>query len=126
MKPLYKKIFIIVSIVLIVVIGGVIAMTYFVRVDSPFVMTIRKAFHLPAIIVDGHNISIIELEENTASIKHFYENQDFSKLGIRIDFDTDDGKKRLMLEEQKMINKLIEDVAIEDLASEWDIEVSDE
>jgi hypothetical protein len=121
-----KKLLIVIMSVLIIMIVGTIVMTYFIRVDSPFIMTIRKTFYLPAIIVDGHNITIAELDENTKSIRHFYEAQDFSRLGIRIDFNTEDGKKRLKLEEEKMINKLIEDIAIEELAAEWDIKVSDE
>jgi hypothetical protein len=124
MKLMYKKFFVIGGVILVIIIISITVMTYFVRVDSPLVLTVRKTLHLPAIVVDGHNISIAEIEENTASIKRFYENQDFSKLGIRIDFDTEDGQKRLKLEEKTMINKLIEDIAIEELAKEWDISIS--
>ncbi len=104
----------------------VLLFTYVFHIESPAIKVVGKALHLPAIIVDGHWITISEIEENTASIKRFYENQDFSKFGIRIDFSTEDGKKRLQLQQRKMINKLIEDIAIEQIADEWGINVSDE
>lgn len=126
MTNMYKKIFIILGVVLVVTGGIVLIFTYVFRVDSPAVTAVRKTLHLPAIIVDGQWISMTELEENTASIKQFYESQDFSQFGIRKDFTTDDGKKRLQLKEREMINKLIEDIAIEQMADEWDIDVSDE
>ena len=126
MTNMYKKIFIILGVVLIITAGIVLIFTYVFRVDSPAVTTVRKALHLPAIIVDGQWISMTELEENTESIKRFYENQDFSQFGIRVDFNTDDGKKRLQMQERKMINKLIEDITIERAADEWEISVSDE
>jgi len=126
MKNIYKKSFIIGAGVIIVVTIAVILFTYVFPVNSPAITAIGKTLHLPAIIVDGKWITIAELEENTASIKRFYENQDFSQFGIRIDFDTEDGQKRLQLQQRKMINKLIEDIAIEQIADEWDIRVSDE
>jgi parvulin-like peptidyl-prolyl isomerase len=122
----YKKILILLGIIIIVILFAIIIFTYVFRVDSPAVSSVRSLFRLPAITVDGKWISIAELEENTASIKRFYEEQDFSQYGIRIDFDTDNGKKRLQLQERKMINKLIEDIVIAQLAKEWGITISEE
>ncbi len=126
MKNVYKKVLVMCISVIIVIIATVLLFTYVFHASYPAVRTVGKILHLPAIIVNGQWITISELEENTASIKRFYENQDFSQFGIRIDFDTEDGKKRLQLQERKMINKLIEDIAIEQIADEWDIRVSDE
>jgi len=123
---MYKKIVVIGMSVIIVVIAATLLFTYVFHVDSPAVRAVGKVLHLPAIIVDGRWIALSELEENTASIKRFYENQDFSQFGIRIDFETEDGKKRLQLQERKMINKLIEDIAIEQIADEWNIRVSED
>lgn len=122
----YKKIAIIGGITLMIIVMGVIVMTYVLHINSPLIVTIRTLLHLPAIIVDGRGIAITEIEENTASIKRFYENQDFAALGVRIDFSTEDGQKRLRLQEQKMLNKLVEDIAIEKIAREWQITLSDE
>ena len=123
---MYKKVVIICVSVIIVAMIAVLLFTYVFHVNSPAITAARKALHLPAIIVSGKWITISELEENTLSIKRFYENQNFAQFGIRIDFGTEDGKKRLQLQERKMINKLIEDIAIEQIADEWDIRVSDE
>ncbi|PID52423.1 MAG: hypothetical protein CR972_01920 [Candidatus Moraniibacteriota bacterium] len=126
MNATYKKILIIGSTILVVITLFILAATYVFRVESPVIDSVRKTLHLPAIIVDGVWISVAELEENTMSIKQFYENQDFSTMGIRIDFTTEDGKKRLLIRERKMLNKLIEDIAVEKIAEEWGITLSDE
>lgn len=126
MNTLYKKIFIIVGTIFVVVILFIFIVTYIFRVESPAIGFVRNAMHLPAMIVDGKWISLTEIEENTDSIRQFYENQDFSQYGIRIDFATDNGQKRLQLQERKMLNKLIEDTMIEEIAQEWNIALSDE
>lgn len=80
---------------------------------------------LPAIIIEGFNfISIGSINENLVSIRKFYESQNFSSLGLRFDFTTEDGKKRLKIREKELINKMIEDRAIEILAKERDIRIS--
>ncbi|XLQ20108.1 MAG: peptidylprolyl isomerase [Candidatus Moraniibacteriota bacterium] len=126
MKKNIKKISIIAVAVIVVSFMSMLVFTYVFRIESPAITSVRKSLNLPAIIVEGDWITISELDENTASIKRFYENQDFSQFGIRIDFDTEDGKKRLKLQERKMINKLVEDIAIERMADEWKINISDE
>ncbi|MDX9913363.1 MAG: peptidylprolyl isomerase [Candidatus Moranbacteria bacterium] len=79
----------------------------------------------PAVIMDGTEfISIGSVNQNLLSIKKFYESQDFSSLGLRFDFTTDDGKRRLKIREKELINKMIEDRAIEILAKERGIKVS--
>ncbi len=125
MKEIYKKA--LVTIVAIMTISALFlfVITYVFRVDSPMIDSLRKVLRLPAVIVDGKWISVAEIEENTLSIKQFYENQDFSQYGIRIDFTTDDGKKRILIQEKKMLNKLVEDIAVEQLAKEWGITISD-
>ncbi len=126
MKNVYKKFVIICMSVVVTIIIGVLLCAYVFHANYPVVVTIGRILHLPAIIVDGKWITISEIEENTASIKRFYENQDFSRFGIRIDFETENGKKRLQLQQRKMINKLIEDIAIKQIANEWNIRVSDD
>ncbi|MCX6765959.1 MAG: peptidylprolyl isomerase [Candidatus Moranbacteria bacterium] len=71
----------------------------------------------PAAVVNQKNfITIDALRSNLQSIKSFYENQDFSSIGMRVDFSTEDGKKRLQIRERGLLNKMIEDEAIEILA----------
>lgn len=66
------------------------------------------------------------LTENVASVKRFYESQDFAQVGIRIDFSTDEGKKRLKLRERDLLNKLLEDAIIQKLAKTEGIVISAE
>lgn len=86
---------------------------------------ITNNIFLPAAIIDGTSfISVGDVNRNLLSIKSFYENQDFSSVGIRFDFSTEEGKKRLKIRERELLNKMIEDRMIEKLAKERGIEVS--
>lgn len=77
-----------------------------------------------AIIGYSDVISFRTLAENMRSIKQFYESQDFSKVGMRIDFSTDEGQKRFQVREKEVINKMIEDQSIIQLAREQDIVIT--
>lgn len=86
---------------------------------------LKNNVFLPAVIINGKDfISIGEVNQNLYSIKSFYENQDFSSVGLRFDFNTEDGKKRLKIREKELLNKMIEDRAIEILSKERGIIVS--
>ena len=65
-----------------------------------------------------------ELNEDLVSVRRFYESQDFSKIGLRVDFSTEDGQKRLKVKERRLLNKLIENRIIEKLASERGISIT--
>lgn len=80
----------------------------------------------PAAILGNHAITLDELNRRTNSVRMFYENQDFSDLGMRVDFNTDDGKKRLKIKEKYILNKLIEDQIIEKEAKKRGIILTDE
>ncbi|MFZ2299596.1 MAG: peptidylprolyl isomerase [Candidatus Moraniibacteriota bacterium] len=64
------------------------------------------------------------LSQNMVSIRRFYEAQDFSTIGLRVDFSTEDGQKRFKVREKEVLNKMIEDEAIRILAGERGIRVS--
>jgi hypothetical protein len=64
------------------------------------------------------------LAQNMTSVKRFYETQDFSKVGLRVDFSTEDGQKRFLVREKEVLNKMLEDKAIEILARDRGITVS--
>jgi len=77
---------------------------------------VRKTVELvpyPAAMVGGKAISDGKLFGELASVQRFYENQDFSKLGMRVDFSTEDGEKRLEINGRKILNKLIDDAVIQ-------------
>lgn len=79
-----------------------------------------------AIINYRHFILSSELEKNLASVQQFYATQDFSKTGLRVDFSTPEGQKRLAIKKKDLLQKMLEDKAIEILASERGITVSPE
>lgn len=88
---------------------------------------VRGKLFLPMVVVDGHQlISFREVDGDLRSIRQFYERQDFSEVGLRVDFSSDDGKKRLKVREKELLNKLIEDRAIESLSRSRGIVVTDE
>ena len=66
-----------------------------------------------------------EIKADDAAIRKFYESQDFEKIGMRVDFSTDQGKKRLQVKEKGIINKLIENKVIENLAKARGINLTD-
>lgn len=88
---------------------------------------IRKISPFPAIIVNQTSfLSFSEVSQNVASIRRFYESQDLSSYGVRIDFSTEDGMRRLKIREKELLNKMIEDAAAESLARARGITVTDE
>jgi len=112
--------------------GLAAALAYGIGVDnarfnnSKFARAALERVPFPAVIIDyRHFISIGELNGNLKAIKSFYENQDFSKAGIRVDFSTDDGKKRLKVREKQLLNKMVEDKVIEVLARRKGIRIND-
>lgn len=92
-----------------------------------FIKKAEKIIPYPAAIVEKSNlISIGELNENLNSVKKFYEAQDFSQVEMRIDFSTENGKKRLKMKEKEILNKMIEDEAIIFLARKKGITINQE
>jgi hypothetical protein len=82
-------------------------------------------FPYPAIVIDGvHFISIRDLQENVSAVKRFYENQDFSKLGVKVDFDSEEGKNILKIKERDLMIKMIENKIIEIAANDNNIKLT--
>jgi len=85
-----------------------------------------KVIPFPAVYVRGAGIvPVNEIKADDAAIRKFYESQDFEKIGMRVDFSTDQGKKRLQVKEKGIINKLIENKVIESLAKARSITLTD-
>jgi len=115
------------SAVLLVVFSISLVLVYGFPHRNPWVS--RFAEHSPyplAIIQYTHGLTFQELTANMESVKRFYENQDFSQIGLRVDFSTDEGKERLKVREKEVLNKMVEDKAIEILAREKGITISKE
>lgn len=79
-----------------------------------------------AVIGYKETVSLRALADNIQSVKRFYENQDFSKVGLRVDFSTDEGKKRFLVRKKEVFNKMIEDATIMLLARERGITITKE
>jgi hypothetical protein len=90
-------------------------------------MRLRDLLPFPLIVINRtHIISFADADDNLKSIQRFYESQseNLSKAGLRVDFSTPEGKRRLMIREKELLNKLSEDTAIKILAEERGIAVS--
>jgi len=86
---------------------------------------VSRVVPFPAVVIDHTNmISLGAVEKNLSSVRHFYENQDFGKTGLRVDFSTPDGAKRLAIKEKEVLNKMVEDRVIEILAKRRGITIS--
>ncbi len=87
----------------------------------------RATLPLP-LVVDGFRsvITTKDVIENVQSVRRFYETQDFSRYGLRIDFSTTDGKKRLLVREKEVLNKMFEDLVIIKLAHDQGINITKE
>jgi parvulin-like peptidyl-prolyl isomerase len=91
-------------------------------VENNFVKSTLRFLPFPAAFVgEAKYISIGELKNDLTAIKSFYENQDFSQLGYRIDFSTAEGQKRLKIKERKLLEKLIENSLIAKASKENDL-----
>lgn len=88
---------------------------------------LKRVLPYPAIIIGYQSgITYATLGENMQAVRRFYEAQDFSQVGLRVDFSTDEGKKRLKVREKEVLNKMIEDSAIKMLSGDRGIRVSAE
>ncbi len=93
---------------------------------SDLVQTVEKVIPLPAAVVGKRNIvSLYDLRRNLEATRQFYEGQDFASIGVRIDFNTEEGRKKLKLWERTILDKLIEDQVVMILAEQVGIKITD-
>jgi len=91
---------------------------YFFGMQNKIAQITSRVLPYPAAIVNNRNfISVNKLWSNLNASRFFYEHQDYSKLGLRVDFTTADGQKRLLVKEKNILNNLIDDRIIEMLAN---------
>lgn len=112
-------------VVVLFMVACLAAVIYFFNYRNPSIEKAEKIIPFPAAIVNNSQfVTIAQVNENTKSVKNFYENQDFSQIGMRVDFNTEDGKKRLKIKEKEVLNKLIENKQIEILAQKNGISIN--
>lgn len=94
--------------------------------SSESAQNIASFLHLPVLVVwePFDIVTANELSGDMRSLRQFYENQDFASVGMRVDFTTSDGQKRLLVRERGILNKAVEDAVVEGLARENGIRVT--
>ncbi|OGI31201.1 MAG: hypothetical protein A3G09_02470 [Candidatus Moranbacteria bacterium RIFCSPLOWO2_12_FULL_48_12] len=112
-------------IVFVLIFAASLVAVYAVSQPNAFVDRLKSALPYPIAIVSYKGgITYRTLSQNMASVRRFYEAQDFGKIGLRVDFSTAEGQQRFKVREKEVLNKMIEDEAIERLAKERGIQVS--
>jgi len=108
----------------ILVIGLIIYL--FPRNENRLILATASIIPYPVAISDAGTITVGKLYDELKSSKKFYESQDFSQVGLRVDFSTEDGQKRLSIKEKNILNKLIDDSIIEAQAKNRGIKITKE
>lgn len=99
---------------------------YFFGTDNFIESRVVRIIPYPAAVIGNTNfISISDVKSNLKAVRQFYESQDFSKAGLRVDFSTEDGAKRLKIKERDILNKMVEDRLIILMAKQNGIKISD-
>lgn len=93
---------------------------------NPAIRATLRAIPYPAAVVGGRVITFDRMLDLSDSVKRFYESQDFSSVGLRVDFGSADGQKRLKIKEKNVFTKLIENLIIESEAKDAGIKLTDE
>ncbi len=116
---------VVIFIIVYVVLVGILI--YGLGINNKITDVSAKYIPYPAAIIDSKNfVTIGEFDSNLKSIKSFYENQDFSQIGLRVDFSTEEGKRRMKIQERQLLNKMIEDKVIEALARQNGVRITNE
>ena len=71
-------------------------------------------------------ISYNEIYQSVRALETFYTQQDFSSLGLRVDFSTQEGVKRLKIREKEIINIFIEQEVIRRIVFDAGLRVTSE
>lgn len=125
-KPQWPKVALAAFILIVTLAIGVLVLIYKFP-ENAFSRLFATRFPFPVVLIgQGVAVTTEGLSANREALRHFYESQDFADLGMRVDFTTDDGKRRLKIREKDLINKMLEDKAIELLARDRGITVTSE
>ena len=112
--------------IFLLLLGASILFFYMAPRESQVVRKVTDTFPYPIVWVEGSIITERALAQNMASVRRFYENQDFSSLGLRVDFSTEEGQKRLQVREREVLNKMVEDASFRAIAKKRGITITEE
>ncbi len=94
----------------LIIIGVIV--NFYPLTKNRIVLKTATIIPYPVAIVGTQVITYGELNKELQAVKTFYQNQNFSQLGFRVDFSTTDGKKRFKIKEKNILEKLINNVVI--------------
>jgi len=97
---------------------------FYPTIENKIVKKTTQYIPYPAAMADAHFITFAQLANELSAVKKFYQNQNFSKLGLRVDFSTSDGKKRVKVKEKEILEKLIDNAVIESEAKKRGINLT--
>ncbi|MEA1925972.1 MAG: peptidylprolyl isomerase [Patescibacteria group bacterium] len=124
-KSLFRK-FLIVAILLLALIVVTAFSLYFYSPLETYTRPVFKNVPYPVAVV-GRSRSVItsaSLIQSTDAVQMFYESQDLTSKGFRVDFTTKEGKMRLKIKEKDVFNKLVENKIVEELARDKGIAIT--
>ena len=106
-------------------IGAILAYGTHTDIGEKIAAKISNVIPFPAAIISwNHIVYLNDVETNTASVQQFYQTQNFSDQGLRVDFTTPIGQQRLEIKKREILDKMVEDQIIETLAKQRGITIS--
>lgn len=112
--------------VFLAIVGSILAYGTNTEIGSKIAVKISKAVPFPAAIVKwNHVVYISGLDDNLNSVQRLYQTSKVVDEGLRVDFTTEIGKKRLEIKRREILDKMVEDEIIEVLAKEKGVKVTD-
>jgi hypothetical protein len=114
------------TLLLVVIIVGVVWFRTYLRADVAVYGIQKSPIWFPATAIAPMTIiSGNDVASNLTAVRSFYENQDFSSAGYRVDFSTQDGLKRLKVREKEILNIFVEQEAMRRIVEEANMRVTD-
>lgn len=110
---------------LLIMVGSVLAYATNTQIGAKIAAKISNIVPFPAAVVKwNHVVYLKSLESNMDSVQQFYQTQKFNE-GLRVDFTTEVGRKRLEIKKREVLDKMVEDEIIKTLAAEKGIVIND-
>lgn len=127
-KKLKVSTFVYAFLILLIVVAAAMSVLAYgtnTQIGNKIAAAVSRVVPFPAVIIGYTNvIPLGAVDSNLASVRRFYESQDFGRTGLRVDFSTPDGAKRLKIKEKEVLNKMVEDKVVTMLAVKRGITIS--
>ncbi len=126
-KKRRNKIWWVVGVIVVLVISLILWSVKMAYNGSSSVLTrmVESVVPIPAATVGWTPISLSDLRKNLDATRKFYQNKDLAEAGVRVDFTTKEGAKKLEIWERVLLDKLVEDAVVMKLAKQEGILITD-